>query len=1214
MSQLLIADQFPLHGSRLIEASAGTGKTWTIAALYVRLVLAHGGASGYGRPLHPAEILVMTFTRAATRELSDRIRQRLNEAARFFRGENTNADEFLESLLSEYPSQSQRDLAGYRLSMAAESMDEAAVLTIDAWCQRMLREHAFDSACLFDEELISSESALFENAVRDYWRQQVYPLQLSHLHQVTDCWADVYVLQSSVNKLLPHADRLRQDTGLPLAAFMEHVQAEQIRKLAPLKSAWKSKVQQMTDWFAEQRKIAPKQFSGVKLKPTNLEAWLQSLQIWMQVPAQVQPQHWKTIVEKLNPDFLLGACNKDYAPEIPAVFHEVAILDQALQSMELMNHALHRHAAVHITDRMTELKGMRRQFGFNDMLQRLKKALEGSNGANLRQRILQQYPVAMIDEFQDTSPDQYAIFNALYRIADNAPQQGLFLIGDPKQSIYGFRGADIRSYLAAREATEGRHYVLGTNFRSTQALVSAVNQCFLFAEQREVLAGEAGGAFQFRIASKNPVPFEPVSAHGKKERFLKDGEELAALHFWFSENAEMKKEEWLTFFAEHCAEHVVSQLNADDVGFASDSQFQPLRAADIAILVRDRFEADAVRRALQRRQLASVYLSDKDSVLNSDEAKDVLRWLQAMANPLDTILSRAALASKTAGLSLSELARLADDDEAWEDCVEQLKELHAIWQRQGVLAAIRRFIYDLKLPQKLLAMNGGERFMTNLLHLAELLETASEQLDGEQALVRWFAEQIADDTGHADEHVLRLESDADLVKVVTVHKSKGLQYPVVYLPYAFSAKTVSRRQRSFFEFVNEQGEREIDFNLSARAMAAVDQARKEEDIRLLYVAMTRAVHALYLGVASHKNKISESAIGYLLNGHRELAAENLSDALHQMRNDCASIQIELLADVATRTNFHVRQDERYPVLFSAYQAQSELEKNWTIASFSSITRSLPTTLPTARIQDAKFFEDEQDAAVGSAVDQVWHRFPRGPLPGQFLHDQLEWMAEEGFDMVDSEQFDRLLANRCSRAGWANREMEVNLWLREIVHTVLPPVKMCLTEMKAGIAEMEFWFPCAQVRTRDIDALCQQYYLPGVSRVALSDKSLHGLLMGFADLVFERDGKYWVLDYKSNALGADDASYHAAALEQAIASHRYDVQGAIYLLALHRLLINRLGDGYDPVQHLGGAIFFFLRGIAHPLTRGCHVLPAHPEMLKQLDQMVVSTPASPMDIV
>lgn len=214
MSKLLDALTFPLHGSRLIEASAGTGKTWTIAALYLRLVLGHGGADAFARPLLPSQILVMTFTRAATRELANRVRERLVGAAAYFRGEAKQSDPYLETLAGSYDSDGARQIAAHRLVLAAETMDEAAIFTIDAWCQRMLREHAFDSGSLFDEELVSDERALFEDAAHDYWRQHVYPMDSACLDAVLDCWRDVGVMKTAVRDLVGRSATLGRDQDL----------------------------------------------------------------------------------------------------------------------------------------------------------------------------------------------------------------------------------------------------------------------------------------------------------------------------------------------------------------------------------------------------------------------------------------------------------------------------------------------------------------------------------------------------------------------------------------------------------------------------------------------------------------------------------------------------------------------------------------------------------------------------------------------------------------------------------------------------------------------------------------------------------------------------------------------------------------------------------------------------------------------------------------
>jgi exodeoxyribonuclease V beta subunit len=1205
MSALLEPFSFPLHGSRLIEASAGTGKTWTIAALYLRLVLGHGGEHGFERALLPCEILVMTFTRAATRELSNRVRQRLVEAAAFFRAEITLDDPYLADLAAAYPGHAERQLAAHRLILAAETMDEAAIFTIDAWCQRMLREHAFDSGSLFDEELVSDEHALFEDAAHDYWRQNVYPLNSHALDALTGCWPDVGALKGSVRELVRRAGVLGDAPDESLSALIERIERAQLAELARLKHGWIARADQMEQWIAAQRALAPKCFNGNKLRPDSLVKWFDALRAWAVEPAMLMPALTDTAWHRLTPDGITDACSKDFSVAIPPCFEATTDLWEALKAIDPLSHALHRHAAAGIAGRMALLKRRNHQFGFADMLERLKAALEGPNGEALRQRISAQYPVAMVDEFQDTSPDQYAIFNLLYRVADNQRAHGLFLIGDPKQSIYGFRGADIHSYLSARRATEGRHYQLGTNYRSSAALVGAVNQLFLHAEGHAGQPGFAAGAFKFRKGALNPLPFDPVLAHGRAQQLVGVEGPYQALAICSSPRDDMRADDYREFFAHHCAEHIVALLNDPRAGFVQGAAFTRLMPADIAILVRDRREAGAIRRALAQRNVASVYLSDKDSVIDSEEAADVLRWLQAVANPLDGALARAAFATATAGLSLAALARLSSDELAWEQRVEQLKALHLVWQRQGVLAMLRRFVHQLKLPSTLLRQVGGERRLTNLLHLAELLQTASGGLDGEQALIRWFAEQVAGLGEGGDERVLRLESDAELVKVVTVHKSKGLEYPLVYLPFAVTARKTERRNRSFFEFVGADGVRRLDLALSDEALAAVEAARVEEDLRLLYVALTRARHFLWLGVAAlaakkaGENKLHESALGYLLGGGAAIAAADMPARWERLRADSPEIDLKEL-DAPEGVTLLARAETR-PALIDAAVFAGSFERNWAVGSFTSLTRQ--TGAAPMRAQQETLLEEEPKQPAGRTDDAPWHRFPRGSVPGNFLHEQLEWIGQQGFASVSEAGFDARLAIRCERAGWGPRSDDAIAWLRAVAVTPLPQLGAPLAALDAVLPEMEFWFPSEHLSSAALDQLCFDQLLDGVARPRLPQRQLHGMLKGFADLVFEHEGRYWVLDYKSNSLGAGDAAYSRAAMAAGMAAHRYDIQGAIYMLALHRLLRSRLGEQYDPARQLGGALFLFLRGIANTGTRGCYLLEPDLALLDGLERLL-----------
>ncbi|WP_157268050.1 exodeoxyribonuclease V subunit beta [Azohydromonas aeria] len=1208
MAELLDPLRLPLWGSRLIEASAGTGKTWTIAALYLRLVLGHGPQDGDGafhRPLLPAEILVMTFTRAATRELSDRIRARLIEAAQCFRGEREpqNGDELLRGLLSAYPEGPERTRAAWRLACAAEGMDDAAVHTIDAWCQRMLREHAFDSRNLFDEELLADEGKLRDEAVRDYWRQQVYPLDGPVLDAVFQLWGDVGVLRDDVAALVGRIDA--GDAEPPaLGELCAQLLAEQARHLGRLKEGWSERVQALRDWFAEELARKTCLLNRSKIQARYYEPWLRKLETWAETPGQVHTDLPDKALERLCPDGMREASKPGL--ELPDHFEAIERLHAALAALPDLKVELRRHAARCIARRLAELKTQAGAYGFADMLERLDKALHDADaGPRLRERILAQHPVALVDEFQDTSPLQYRIFDRLYRTADCARDSALLLIGDPKQSIYAFRGADIHSYLGARRATAGRHYVLGTNHRSTQALVRAVNRLF---EQAEARAGGAG-AFLFRAAGDDPLPFQSVEARGRAERFVCAGGEVPALSFHLDAalaNAESHRRRG----AERCAEAIAGLLNDPQAGFDHPGEgFSRLRPADVAVLVRTGVEAEAVRRELRRRGVASVYLSDKDSVFASGEARDLLRWLRAVAAPLDLRLARAAWATALIGLELHELARLAADDEAWEQRLELLRELRAVWERQGVLTMLRQTLHRLALPARWLAAADGERRLTNVLHIAELLQAASAQLDGEQALVRWLCEQIEnEDAAEGDERIVRLESDADLVKVVTIHKSKGLEYPLVFLPFACDFRAVDKRGRSFIELVGEDGMRRISFDLGADALEQGDRDRLREDLRLLYVALTRARHALWVGVAALKKGqvkscvLHRSALGHLIGGGEAISEGEIAARLAAACGEGGSIALLEACESCACTALLPRDDA--PALQPGAEYAARFERDWGIGSFSKLVKHLPAA-PLERLEEAPVRESDEFEAgplplPSAAATAPWHRFPRGAFAGNFLHDQLEWLAAEDFGLRDNEALQAQLKRRCERQGWGNRADEVLEWLSLAVDTPLPPLGAALSGLKNTLPEMEFWLPSEGLDAARVDALCREHLLPGRARPALPQRRLRGMLMGFSDLVFEHGGRYWVLDYKSNALGPADRDYGDEAMAAAMAAHRYDVQAALYMLALHRQLRARLGDAYDPAEHLGGAVYFFLRGIQHP-ERGCLWVPPELALIEALDE-------------
>jgi len=516
--------RLPLHGSRLIEASAGTGKTWTIATLYLRLVLGHGtpGGTAFAHALQPAQILVMTFTRAATRELAERIRQRLVQALACFRGEaEVPADDsFLHDLRAAFPAGPQRARAAWQLAQAAENMDEAAIHTMDAWCQRMLHEHALDAASLFDETLQADESRCQLEATQDYWRQNCYPLRGALLQAALRVWPGAQHLIADMRALLHHPDSADAFAAAPAQTLAQCLQRTQNR-LGTLANGWMDKARCMREWLENQLGNTNNSalWNRQKLQPRYYNPWFEAIVAWAQQPHAVALDLPPAARQRLSRNGLREAFKGDESQfaqcGVPCGFDELPTLLAQLAHQPSPSAAARHHAAATISARMAQLKRQHGHFGYADMPRRLDAALHGAGGAALRARILAQYPVALIDEFQDTSRLQYRLFDAIYRSAENPAHSALLLIGDPKQSIYRFRGADIYSYLQVRRATAGRHYVLDTNHRSSAALVQAINHWFNHAEQRA-----DSSAFLLHAensADENLLPFVAVRAKGRAE-------------------------------------------------------------------------------------------------------------------------------------------------------------------------------------------------------------------------------------------------------------------------------------------------------------------------------------------------------------------------------------------------------------------------------------------------------------------------------------------------------------------------------------------------------------------------------------------------------------------------------------------------------------------------------------------------------------------------
>ncbi len=1206
-----------LDGTRLIEASAGTGKTWTIAALYLRLVLGIDC-----RALEPPNILVLTFTRAATQELRERIRQRLTEAAAAFRvGESK--DEYLAWLLTCF-SEKQFSGCARTLDIAAEWMDEAAIHTIHAWCQTMLRQHAFDSGSLFDQEVDSLDPALLHRAAADYWRDH-FCIDHAFADALTGLAADPADLARGIRQLM-QPDVLVVAGGQPLEEGtspsealdqLAEWQRQRDELLLPLREQWLAERDGVRAVLDEA--VARGDLNRGRINAAKVADWCAVMDDWAAYGG-VQPPE----LEKFRAGFVHALPNKDRPmPEHPW-FDQV---EQVLAKLEELGDApdwqsgIWQHAAFHIGRRFLSEKQRHNRLDFNDLLTHLDEALDRPGGQRLKTRILESFPVALVDEFQDTDPVQYRVFERVWgecgSDTDQYADSGLLMIGDPKQAIYSFRGADIHTYLRARRATQ-HHYTLERNFRSSEALVEAVNHLFSCGE------GHPEGAFAFGGDPEHSIPFEPVLAWGREEVLQVDGKKQPAMTVWYQSEAENSLNRPLGAYRQVMAEQaaaviaeLLNQAGTGQAGFARGDDWQSLQPADIAVLVRSRQDARMVRDALAECGVSSVFLSDRESVFDSEQARDLILMLQAVADPDDDRRLRAALGTRAMARTLGELDEINRHEDRLESLFDDFAIFHRIWRRQGVLAMLRRLLAHFDIPARVLASPAdGERALTNLLHLAELLQAESQSLDGEQALIQWLAEQIdAEQRGEVDEQILRLESDAELVRVVTIHSSKGLEYPLVFAPFVCAYR--EEKDSDWLSYHDEQGRRVLDINGDDRARAAARRERIQEDLRLLYVAVTRARHACWLGAAPTRSgggkkalpALEEHAFGHLLLGLAESTDQPppMHELLDELADGCEEINIEPLTEApVVRKLVEPATDTLEP----AREYDGQPRRPWWIASYSAIRQvgAVPAIDVESAADDQALEESEvvPDERPVAPVTDSPHGFPRGPGPGTFLHGLLEWAGRYGMSnaVSEPEPFNEQIERRCRLRGWQRWAPVVQQWMHDQLTAQLPlgdkPLRLADLQTGQYTPELEFWFQASAVDTQALDRLVRRATFDGAERTRLAPGEINGMLRGFIDLVYEHEGRYYVLDYKSNHLGGNDAAYSDRNMTRVVLEKRYDLQFVLYTLALHRLLKSRLPD-YDYRRHVGGSVYLFLRGV-HSSTGGVFYQRPDTDLIEALDTL------------
>ncbi len=1193
----------PLGGIQLVEASAGTGKTYNIGLLAARLVAEAGIAID--------RLLVVTFTEAATAEMRGVIRRRLQSVRRALAGDRgasiDDGDRRLAARLEPVESE-----ALARIEAALRDFDRAAVLTIHGFCRRALVEHAFESGVPLDAELDPDREPLLRELAFDIWAREADAADPDLAEALVYLLGGPETLLELVELAASRPD-LELLGGEPVAGENDLDIRGAFRRAV---EAWSSGRDEALARLIDA--IEAGDITRQTYKPEKVQQWAGEID---RILAASRPPHGgKEALRKLSSARLAEKANKNARQKGRLVRHPCfdafeeladAVEEQELHLQRRVQE-VERRAFLRTRELLAERRAETRTLSFDDLLHELERALDRSGrGERLASELRERYRAALIDEFQDTDRVQWRICGRLF----GDGERPLFLIGDPKQAIYSFRGGDVFTYLAASRQADRRH-TLAVNWRSDPVSIEAVNSLLggldsPFVDPRisaPPVAPRPGAENSLRIGKRQAtgveilVPDQSVEPPGSGTGADPDSGILSEL----------------------VADDMARLLSQAELGGDDPRALEP---SDVAVLVPENKQAFEIQAALRRRGIPGVPWSDR-SVLASREAGDFFALLAALADPADGGAVRAALATDLLGLDAAAIDGLLRDEHGWETWVERFRHWRELWDRNGfVRAAWAVLDHELErgvsLLARLVSLPDGERRATNVRHLVDLVHSASqrERLDAAGA-VRWLEARLAEkDSGRSESEQLHLDSDASAVRIITMHKSKGLEFPVVYLPFSWKGALRANPKKYFVFHDPDRGDRPC-LDLDRRRRTDRLQKKKDEDfaekVRLLYVGLTRArQQCRVVGGGPCARKIS--ALSWLLHGRfggespartkkrlQKLDADELRQDLERLSADSrGAVGVCDLQDRGARHTVSPRAGES---ALEARRLARKLPRSRFVSSFSTIA-SRGRETEADRDGEASVAPAPATPSAGKAVPLA--ELPAGARTGTCLHEILERAELSGGDRAELEKLsaERLAAGGLDAARWAS---PVAAALEDVARVPLGRdgggPRLADIESSARAVELEFALPVevpvaaelvAEAIGRGAEAPSPGY----LERLAALGEVPPGTLRGFIDLVFEWRGRYYLVDYKSNHLGPCWDDYSPSELEAEMEAHHYHLQSHLYALALDRLLRSRL-PGIGIAQKLGGTIYLFLRGMHPQRGAGSGVFRARPsaESIAALDRL------------
>ena len=1148
----------PLEKSNLVEASAGTGKTYSIAILVLRLLLE--------KNIPLPEIAMVTFTKAAVAELEQRIRLFIRLAYRCAIGEEIQ-DPTIQQIVKksiQNEGQSGREAIVNRLQTAQLFLEDTSILTIHSFAQLVLKEFAFETLQLFNAEIITSVDDIHTHFVNEFWRKHITTIPVELL--------DNFLAQQLDRGVIKQLSEYNL-SGKPFAAEIQldanYLNPEHTKKISD----------QLNECYNQITQCKQAAISQL----VNIENTVRA-NIAANAYAKKNPELAPSCTVEQLVDYYF-TFNQQY---LKKVFADIESYKEQFHSLlavyeEIINAAITHIYALATREIKIQLERYKQHLNamtFDDIIHNLHTAVTGSRKQLLQQALRKKYRAVFVDEFQDTDQLQYEIFHTVFGAKDASSI--LFYIGDPKQSIYGFRKADITTY--HRCASEvNTVYTMDVNYRSSPAYISALNKFFL-----PIPGFNTFHSSIIQYAPVKPAPsnqFKALVPISPPNLSVKSAAAPPALSL-----IECKTKDDISEAVVHQVLYLLS-ANAFHLQTAP-KQTSKIIPSDIGILVRSNNEGRNLKALLAVKGIKSVTLDDT-MVLQSPEAISISYVLEAMVVTNRSTINKALLTSFT-GYSIQDILELNE-----EQTLDHFRNYHAILTRDGIYPALNKFASDYKVRSLLLntPANGGDRAIANFEQIMELLhKTQVQKQFSEDELLHWLKSSIENSVIEGDEFVQRIESDENAVKIVTIHKSKGLEYPIVIIPFLdLTAAPSAKKPIHTFKDDDQKAYKSVLYNLmTPEQISAYSQQQEQENRRLIYVALTRGIYKGYV-FSSGSNKKSSMKVFFEANKeqqHPDIEYINASTETTYSSNQ-------------TTTFTNSNQPIKLAAPLKAKHFSKLQQTNWRKLSYTFLSGAHNSTSIPAAVADTPSIATDNLLIPSQAIRAadydlfIYKSLYKGPTIGNLLHsifEEITFNQPETWSETIADTYQRILPSK--RTDWFEGTLQL---VRHTLNTNIPTSHGCMKlsniENQQHISELEFNFTVSPFHVNQL----QDLSTPEAPFHLAKANSLEGIMNGKVDLFFEYQQRFYILDWKSNFLGDSIEQYTSTYIHDAMNQSNYHLQYLIYTLALKKYLSSRMSN-FEFDKHFGGVIYLFLRGCREDQSTGVYFTRPNIKTIEQIETL------------